>query len=504
MGIYDRATMGILLKEAPIFERSREGRIGFSLAEEPADAPAAVAAIPERHRRKTRAMLPEVSEVEVIRHFTRLSQQNYAIDLGLYPLGSCTMKYNPRVNEETARLAGFAHLHPYLPEAWVQGALALMWDLERYLAEISGMAAVSLQPAAGAHGEWTGVRVIRRFLIERDGRPRQKMLIPDTAHGTNPASCALNGYDVVSLLSSERGVVSPEAVLEKMDENTAGIMVTNPNTLGLFEENLGTIARIVHDKGGLVYNDGANLNSLLGKGRPGDMGVDVMHFNLHKTFSTPHGGGGPGAGPVGVVSSLAPYLPTPRIERAEPTGGAGAARYSLSFDRPLSVGRVKAYFGNFGMLVRAYTYIREYGPVGLRKITEMAVANANYIRAGLRDTYHVPYDRLCMHECVVTDKRLQPYGVKTMDVAKRLIDYGFHPPTVYFPLCVPGAIMIEPTESEPVAALDELVEALKAIANEAAETPDVLHEAPVRTVVRRMDEARAARQPVLRWSPADR
>ncbi|GMV38574.1 MAG: putative glycine dehydrogenase (decarboxylating) subunit 2 [Myxococcales bacterium] len=496
MGIYDRATTGLTLREAPIFERSREGRVGFSLPPEPSDAEAAVGAIPTRHRRGQRPALPEVSEVDVIRHFTRLSTQNYSIDLGLYPLGSCTMKYNPRVNEETVRLPGFAHLHPYLPHAWVQGALELMWELERHLAEISGMAAVSLQPAAGAHGEWTGVRVMRRFLIERDGAPRRKMLIPDTAHGTNPASCALNGYDVVQLPSNERGVVSPQVVLEAMDADTAGIMVTNPNTLGLFEENLGTIASIVHDKGGLVYNDGANLNSLLGRARPGDMGVDVMHFNLHKTFSTPHGGGGPGAGPVGVVGRLEPYLPTPRIERDDTS-----ASWRLSFDRPLSVGRVKAFFGNFGMLVRAYTYIREYGPRGLRQVTEMAVANANYVLARLRGTYHVPYDRLCMHECVVSDKLLQPLGVKTMDVAKRLIDYGFHPPTVYFPLCVPGAMMIEPTESEPVAALDELVDALNAIAAEAAEAPDALHEAPTRTAVRRMDEARAARQPVLRWSP---
>ena len=501
MGIYDRATTGILLREEPIFERSRTGRTGFSLAAEPGDAQAAIEAIPERHRRKAKAGLPEVSEVEVIRHFTRLSQQNYAIDLGLYPLGSCTMKYNPRVNEETARLAGFAHLHPYMPSDWVQGALALMWGLERALAEISGMSGVSLQPAAGAHGEWAGVRVIRRFLIERDGHPRRKMLIPDTAHGTNPASCALNGYDVVQVPSSGRGVVSPEAVAERMDADTAGIMVTNPNTIGLFEEHLGKVAAVVHDKGGLVYNDGANLNSLLGRARPGDMGVDVMHFNLHKTFSTPHGGGGPGAGPIGVVAALEPFLPVPRILRSE---GDGGPRFELTLDRPLSVGRVKAFFGNFGMLVRAYTYIREYGPAGLKQVTEMAVANANYLRARLRETWHVPYDRLCMHECVVTDKHLAQHGVKTMDVAKRLIDYGFHPPTVYFPLCVPGAIMIEPTESEPVAALDELVDAMAAIAAEAATEPQTLHDAPTRTVVRRMDEARAARQPVLRWTRSGR
>ena len=499
MGIYGRATTGLVMAEPLIFERSRTGRVGYSLPNEPLEADEAFAAVPERFRRKRPAALPEVSEVEVTRHFTRLSQYNYGVDTGTYPLGSCTMKYNPRVNEETARLPGFSHIHPYLPEGWTQGALAMMLELEGYLAELSGMQAVSLQPAAGAHGEWTGVKMMRRHLIERDGTPRRKMLIPDTAHGTNPASCALNGYDVVQVPSGDRGIVTPESVAALMDEETAGIMVTNPNTLGLFEEGLGEVARIVHAKGGLVYNDGANLNSLLGHARPGDMGVDVMHFNLHKTFSTPHGGGGPGAGPVGVVQALERYLPVPRIEREQ---GVSGPRYRLVFDRPSTIGRVKAYFGNFGMLVRAYTYIREYGPAGLRKVTDMAVLNANYLRVRLRGAYHVPFDRVCMHECVLTDKHLLKYGVKTMDVAKRLIDYGFHPPTVYFPLCVSGAIMVEPTETEPCSALDELADAMIEIAREAAEAPDVLHAAPTRTVIGRLDETRAARQPVLRWTPA--
>ena len=372
--------------------------------------------------------------------------------------------YNPRVNELTSRLAGFAQAHPYLPVQNIQGALRLMYELQNYLGEICGLDAVTLQPAAGAHGEFTGIRVIRRALIERDGSPRKAMLIPDSAHGTNPATCTLNGYDTIRVKGNASGVVPAESVRELMTEDVAGIMITNPNTLGLFEENMIEIAEAVHAKGGYVYCDGANLNAILGQTRPGDLGVDVMHYNLHKTFSTPHGGGGQGSGPVGVVSELEPYLPIPRVIRTE-------SGYDLDYDQSLSIGRVKAFFGNFGMLVRAYTYIREHGPDGLKAISDMAVLNANYVLSRLRGHYHVAHDRHCMHECIVTDKDALPQGVKTMDIAKRLMDYGFHPPTVYFPLCVQGALMIEPTESESKQSIDEFVDSMISIASEIEETP---------------------------------
>lgn len=496
MSIYNRAISGLVMEEPLIFERSRPGRQGFSLPAEPSCADEAVSALPTRFIRETPALLPEVSELDVVRHFTRLSQWNYGIDTGMYPLGSCTMKYNPRVNELTSRLFGFAEAHPYLPNSHIQGALELMYELENYLAEISGLDAVTLQPAAGAHGEFTGIRVMRRALIERDGSPRKYMLIPDSAHGTNPATCTLNGYDTIQIKGGENGLVSAESVREKMTEEVAGIMITNPNTLGLFEEELKEICNIVHEKGGYVYCDGANLNAILGQTRPGDLGVDVMHYNLHKTFSTPHGGGGPGSGPVGVCKELKPFLPIPRIIKEGNT-------FSLSLNEPLTVGRVKAFYGNFGMLVRAYTYIREHGPEGLKEISDMAVLNANYIMARLRGHYHVAHDRFCMHECIVTDKDALPFGVKTMDIAKRLMDYGFHPPTVYFPLCVQGALMIEPTESESKQSIDEFVESMIAISKEISESPEVVITAPNKTKVSRMDEATAARKPVLRWSPEE-
>ncbi|NUN14419.1 MAG: aminomethyl-transferring glycine dehydrogenase subunit GcvPB [Myxococcales bacterium] len=484
------------MNEPLIFERSVPGRFAFSLPGEPDNAEACVQVIPDKFRRKTRPLLPEVNEVELVRHYTRLSQWNYGIDTGPYPLGSCTMKHNPRINEAVARLEGFTAGHPYHPELWLQGSLNLMFALETFLGEISGLPGVTLQPAAGAHGEFTGVRIMRRALLQRDGNPRSQMIVPDTAHGTNPATCAMNGYSVVHVASNDKGIVDADSIVALMTDDVAGIMITNPNTLGLFEEQLPAIAAIVHAKGGYVYGDGANLNSLLGRARPGDLGVDIMHFNLHKTFSTPHGGGGPGAGPVGVTEALERFLPVPRIRKAVKDGGE---TYYLEMNNADSIGRIKAFFGNFGMLVRAYAYIRELGPDGLKQVTDMAVLNANYVLAGLRDTYHVPYDRLCMHECVVTDKYLHKVGVKTMDVAKRLIDYGFHPPTVYFPLCVAGALMIEPTETESKQSLDEFVEAMLTVAKESLENPELLLTAPHRTRVSRMDEVRAARQMELRF-----
>jgi len=477
-------TTGLVLNEKLMFEHSDPGRKGYSL---PAlDVPDAT--LPPELTRAEVAGFPELSEVDVVRHFTRLSTWNYGVDSGFYPLGSCTMKYNPKVNEAAARLPGLAGVHPYAPEHLAQGALALMYHLQCALAEISGFSAVTLQPAAGAHGELTGMLVIRACLEAR-GDSRKKVIIPDTAHGTNPATAALCGYEVLPVASD--GILSAAAVEAVMDEEVAALMITNPNTLGLFESEIKEICDIVHAKGGLVYCDGANLNALLGIARPGDMGIDVMHFNLHKTFATPHGGGGPGAGPVGVSAELAPFLPVPLVVRE----GEG---YRLDFDLPRSVGRVKAFYGNFGIMVRAWAYIRSMGGEGLRHATEMAVLNANYIRARLEGTYHLPHPRRSMHEVVFSDRDLGG-GCHTLDVAKRLIDYGYHPPTVYFPLVVKGAIMIEPTETECLEVLDEFCDAMLAIAREAQESPELLHEAPLKTRTRRFDETAAARNPRLKW-----
>jgi glycine dehydrogenase subunit 2 len=487
----------LLHTSKPIFEQGSPGRSGSSLPE--LDVPPADPAHdwPEALRRREAPGLPEVSEVEVTRHFTRLSRWNYAIDLGMYPLGSCTMKYNPKVNERVARLAGFSALHPYQPESTLQGALALMWELERALCEITGFARATLQPAAGAHGELTGLMMIRAYHHER-GQKRKKIIIPDSAHGTNPASCTLNGFEAQPVKTGPRGTLEADAVRAVAGPDTAGIMITNPSTLGLFEDQIADITEIVHQAGGLVYMDGANLNALLGKFRPGDSGVDVMHINLHKTFTTPHGGGGPGAGPVAVGPALEPYLPVPVVEKSE---SGGKTRYRLEHSRPKSIGRVRSFYGNFGMLVRAYTYIREMGAKGLTQATEMAVLSANYLRARLAATYSVAYDRPCMHEIVLSDKKLKKEtGVTTLDVAKRLMDYGFHPPTIYFPLVVAGALMIEPTETETPEALDELADALVAIARESAEEPDLVKSAPHTTGVGRLDETRAARNPRLRWT----
>ena len=484
-------TTGLILEEALSFEQSVAGRVGYSLPDVDPKLPDSKK-LPPKLLRKKGAALPELSEVDVVRHFVRLSQQNYCKDVGLFPLGSCTMKYNPKTTEAAARIKGFTSSHPLQSASAVQGNLKLIKELEKYLAEISGMDAVTCWPAAGSHGELTGMLMIRAYHMAK-GNPRKKVIIPDSAHGTNPASAAICDYQVVTVNSNKEGILTAEAVAQVMDEETAAIMITNPNTLGIFEENIEEIVKVVHSKGGLVYCDGANLNALLGIVQMGRAGVDVMHFNLHKTFSTPHGGGGPGAGPVGVKKVLEPFLPTPIV--CEENGN-----YRLDFDRPQSIGRVKAYFGNFGMLVRAYCYIRELGPEGLRKISEMAVLNANYIRKILETTYHLPYSKPMLHECVFSDKNFKDLDIKTLDIAKRLMDYGFHPPTVYFPLIVHGAIMIEPTESEPKESLDQFIEAMILIAKEAKENPDLVRGAPHNTFRGRLDEVKAAKELVLRWN----
>jgi glycine dehydrogenase subunit 2 len=486
-------TRGLILNEPLVFEQGSPGRTAYSLP--PSDVPErkAEALIPKRLLRDGIPGLPELSEVDVMRHFTRISQWNYCVDLGFYPLGSCTMKYNPRINEDMARIPGFAKAHPYQPEEVSQGALQLMWELEQYLADVSGMDRVTLQPSAGAHGELTGVMMIRSYHASR-GNPRSKILIPDSAHGTNPASSALCGYKVVPVKEGPRGVVEPKAVAEVMDDEVAAIMVTNPNTLGLFEDRIIEVAKIVHAKGGQVYCDGANLNSVMGVSRPGDWGVDVIQINLHKTFSQPHGGGGPGAGPVALKKHLAPFMPVPTVEKQ-------GNRFLLDYKRPKSIGKVRAFYASFGVMVRSYTYIRSMGPAGLRRAAEVAVLNANYILSQLKGVYHLPYDRHCMHECVFTDALQARHDIHTLDIAKRLIDYGFHPPTIYFPLIVKGALMIEPTETESKETIDQFVAAMKRIAQEAQENPELLRLAPHNPRVTRMNETKAAREPKLRWRP---
>ena len=447
----------------------------------------------ELRREDDLAGLPEVSELEVLRHFVRISQWNYSAATTLYPLGSCTMKYNPVVNEAMARLPGFAGLHPLVPASLAQGSLALLEALERALAEVCGLDAVSLQPAAGAQGELLGLMLVRAYHIDR-GNARKRVLVPSSAHGTNPASAALCGYAVTEVPVNARGLLEARAVAAAMDESVAALMVTNPNTLGLFEEEIEGVAETVHARGGLLYMDGANMNALMGVAKPGHMGVDVMQFNLHKTFSTPHGGGGPGAGPVAVRSSLAEYLPVPRVMRR---GDA----LTWEDEAPKSVGRLHGFYGNFGILVRAYAYIARLGGAGLAEATRMAVLNSNYLRARLRGHYHLPYDTPSLHECVFSDRDLAAYDVHTLDVAKRLLDRGFYAPTIYFPLVVKGALMIEPTETETKETLDEFVAAMISIAAEAAADPDVVRNAPHSTRVSRLDETRAARHPVLRWRP---
>lgn len=486
---------GYLLKGSfpLIFERGGAGRRAYRLPALDVPEQAAEDLIPADQLRSAPPELPEVSEPEVVRHYVGLSRRNYGVDVGFYPLGSCTMKYNPKVNEWAAALPGFARLHPYQPEETVQGALELMYRLERYLCEIAGLSRATLQPAAGAHGELLGLMVMRAYHEKNgDGQRRNEVIVPDSAHGTNPASAAMCGYRVVQVRTNERGGVDVEALKAMVSDRTAGLMLTNPNTLGLFEEEILEMARIVHDAGGLLYYDGANANAILGFCRPGDMGFDIVHFNLHKTFSTPHGGGGPGAGPIAVREDLVPFLPVPVVER-------DGDRYYLDYGRPDAVGRIKGFFGNFGVLVRAYTYIRMHGPDGLKAVSEQAVINANYLMRRLAPLFDVPYERHCKHEFVVSGRRYKKHGVRTLDIAKRLLDYGLHAPTVYFPLIVDEAIMIEPTETETKETLDEFVEIMEAIVREIEEDPELVRTAPHAMPVRRLDEARAARQPNLCW-----
>src|SRR5579885_397757 len=493
VGTPRKVTSHLTQNEKLSFELSSPGKKAYKLPslDVPQVDPAQV--LGEAARENT-GTLPELSEIEIIRHFTRLSTWNYAIDLGMYPLGSCTMKYNPRVNEYVSRLEGIANAHPYQPERASQGALRIMQTLRECLMDITGMEAITLQPAAGAHGEMTGILLVRAFLQSK-GNPRKKILIPDSAHGTNPATAAICGYAVENLKSNAAGMVDTAALAAQMNEDVAALMLTNPNTLGIFEQEIHKIADILHAKGGQLYMDGANMNALVGKVRPGDFGVDVMHLNLHKTFSTPHGGGGPGSGPVAVKKNLEPFLPKPVvITKADGTLG-------FEYDRPQSVGRVRSFYGNFGMFVRALAYILANGPDGLRQTTEDAVLNANYIRKGLEGVYDLPYATPSMHEVVFSDKLQAKKGVRTMDIAKRLIDYGFHPYTTAFPLIVPGALMIEPTESEDKAEMDLFIEAMKAIAKEVEEDPQTVLDAPHATRVSRLDETAAARKPVLRWKP---
>src|SRR5499425_3235008 len=482
-----KATRHVSQNEGLIFEKSSSGKAAWKLA--PLDVPDVDAEkLLGSFARADLGNMPEVSEIEIIRHFTRLSTWNYAIDLGMYPLGSCTMKYNARVNEVVARLHGLAEAHPYQPEKISQGAMRVMKTLSDCLLDITGMDAITLQPAAGAHGEMTGILLMHAYLKSK-GNPRKKILIPDSAHGTNPATAAICGYAVENLKSNSHGMVDINALASQMNEDIAGLMLTNPNTLGIFEQEIDKIAEILHRKGGLLYMDGANMNALVGKTRPGDFGVDVMHLNLHKTFSTPHGGGGPGSGPVACKKILEPFLPKPVI--VERAGGALAWDY----DRPQSVGRVRMFYGNFGMHVRALAYTLANGPDGLRQTTEDAVLNANYVRKKLEGDYQLPYKSASMHEVVFSDRIQAQQGVKTGDIAKRLIDYGFHPYTVSFPLVVHGALMIEPTESESLEELSLFVDAMQSIAREADEDPELVRTAPHTTRVSRLDETAAARRP---------
>jgi glycine dehydrogenase subunit 2 len=490
-------TFSTSIVEKTIFELSSPGRTGVTFPVP--DVPAAP--LPEGLLRSD-LPLPELAEVDVVRHYMHLSKFNYSVDGGYYPLGSCTMKYNPKINEDLARLPGFAFTHPLQPIETVQGNLAMMYTLQEWLKKISGFAAVTLQPAAGAHGELTGVLIMRAYHKTRGDNKRIKMLIPDSAHGTNPASSGMIGLEIVQIPSDPRGNVDLAALKAACDDTVVGLMLTNPNTLGMFDEHVEEVIRIIHDCGGLVYGDGANLNALLGIVRPGDLGIDVMHFNLHKTFSTPHGGGGPGSGPVGVAENLADFLPSPIVGIVE--GGTDEEPPLFGFLSPKqSIGRMKAFNGHFGMLVRAFTYIAMHGADGLRAISEYAVLNANYLLARLRNTYHVPYDRICMHEFVAEGK-VEGSDVRALDIAKRLMDYDFHPPTNYFPLIVHEALMIEPTETENKDTLDAFADALIKIAEEARTQPELLHEAPHKTPFGRMDEVKAARELVLCcWLPED-
>ncbi|MCM3364376.1 aminomethyl-transferring glycine dehydrogenase subunit GcvPB [Niallia sp. Sow4_A1] len=476
-----------------IFESSTPGRIGYSLPEMDIPTVNLSELLPNDYIREETPELPEVSELDIMRHYTALSKRNHGLDSGFYPLGSCTMKYNPKINENVARFNGFAHIHPLQEESSIQGALELMYDLQQHLVEITGMDEVTLQPAAGAHGEWTGLMLIRAFHEANGDTERTKVIVPDSAHGTNPASATVAGLETVTVKSNENGLVDLEDLKRVVGTDTAALMLTNPNTLGLFEENILEMAEIVHSAGGKLYYDGANLNAVLSKARPGDMGFDVVHLNLHKTFTGPHGGGGPGSGPVGVKADLIPFLPKPVLTKV-------GDEFVLDYNRPQAIGRVKPYYGNFGINVRAYTYIRSMGPDGLKAVTENAVLNANYMMRRLAEFYDLPFDRHCKHEFVLSGRRQKKLGVRTLDIAKRLLDFGYHPPTIYFPLNVEECIMIEPTETESKETLDSFIDAMIQIAKEAEETPEVVQEAPHTTVIGRLDETLAARKPVLRYT----
>ncbi|ABL66484.1 aminomethyl-transferring glycine dehydrogenase subunit GcvPB [Chlorobium phaeobacteroides] len=479
------------MREKLIFDLSRNGRKGYSLSKNDLPETSVAAVIPSKFLRTTPAELPEVPESEVVRHFIRLSNLNYHVDKNMYPLGSCTMKYNPKVNDYTCDLPGFSTLHPLQPSETTQGALRLMYELSSMLSEIAGMAAVSLQPAAGAHGELTGILLIKKY-HEAQGKMRNKLLVVDSAHGTNPASAAIAGYEIISVRSNADGRTDLEDLKARLQSDVAALMLTNPNTIGLFEKDILAIERMVHENGSLLYMDGANMNALLGITRPGDMGFDVVHYNLHKTFSAPHGGGGPGSGPIGVSARLAGYLPVPVIEKEESATGTS---YRLNYDRPESIGRMISFYGNFSVLVRAYTYIRMLGPEGLRRVSENAIINANYLLSLLLERYDLPYPKSVMHEfCLSGDRQKKANGVKTLDMAKRLLDYGFHAPTIYFPLIVSEALMIEPTETETKETLERFAEAMIAIADEAENNPALVKSAPETTPVKRLDEAQASRQ----------
>ncbi|WP_214878422.1 aminomethyl-transferring glycine dehydrogenase subunit GcvPB [Exiguobacterium sp. ERU653] len=475
-----------------IFEVSREGRTGYNLPTPTVPEVDLETLLPATMIRKEAAELPEVSELDVVRHYTALSTRNHGVDSGFYPLGSCTMKYNPKVNEDMARLPGFAHIHPLQPAETIQGALELMVDLQEQLAEITGMDEVTLQPAAGAHGEWTGLMLIKAFHERNGDTARTKVLVPDSAHGTNPASAVVAGFETVTVKSDNRGLVDLDDLKAKVGADTAALMLTNPNTLGLFEADILEISKVVHEAGGKLYYDGANSNAILGIARPGDMGFDVVHLNLHKTFTGPHGGGGPGSGPVGVKRDLIPFLPTPIVTKTE-------NGYGLDYDRPQSIGRIKPFYGNFGINVRAYSYIKTMGAEGLTRVSREAVLNANYMFARLKDAFDVPYDTYCKHEFVLSGKRQKALGVRTLDIAKRLLDFGYHPPTIYFPLNVEECIMVEPTETESKETLDAFCDAMLQIAKEAEENPEIVQTAPHTTVVKRMDETLAARKPILKY-----
>ncbi|MFD1412754.1 aminomethyl-transferring glycine dehydrogenase subunit GcvPB [Oceanobacillus jeddahense] len=475
-----------------LFERSKEGRTSYSLPELEIEAFDLEEELEDVYIRKEPPKLPEVSELDIIRHYTGLASRNYGVDSGFYPLGSCTMKYNPKINEDVARLQGFSHIHPYQDPSTVQGALEMLYDLQESLKEITGMHEVSLQSAAGAQGEWTALMMIRAFHEANGDHHRTKVIVPDSAHGTNPASAAVAGFEAVTVKSNEEGLVDLDDLRRVVGEDTAALMLTNPNTLGLFEKDILEMAEIVHGVGGKLYYDGANLNAIMGYVRPGDMGFDAVHLNLHKTFTGPHGGGGPGSGPVGVSEELAAYLPKPLIIKENNT-------FRFDYDRPQSIGRIKPFYGNFGINLRAYTYIRTMGAEGLKKVSEFAVLNANYMMRKLEKAFQMPYPQHCKHEFVLSGSIQKKLGVRTLDMAKRLLDFNFHPPTIYFPLNVEEGMMIEPTETESKETLDSFIDTMIHIAKEVEEDPETVQEAPHHTIVKRMDEATAARKPILRY-----